>query len=37
MTATAPVYSKYTGHWSDCETYDTLDASDCTCWHRHED
>lgn len=26
--------SPYTGHWADCETYETLDASDCTCWHR---
>lgn len=23
--------SPHTGHWTNCETYDTLDASDCTC------
>lgn len=27
-----PVYSPFTGHWSDCPTYETLDAADCTCW-----
>jgi hypothetical protein len=29
--------SRYTGHWEDCETYDTLDASDCTCWDRPDE
>jgi hypothetical protein len=26
--------SPNTGHYADCATYDTLDASDCTCWDR---
>lgn len=30
----APTFSPLTGHWSDCATYATLDASDCTCWER---
>lgn len=24
-------YSPFTGHWTDCYTYTTLDASDCDC------
>jgi hypothetical protein len=29
-----PAFSGLTGHWTDCATYDTLDASDCTCYAR---
>jgi len=32
-----PEFSRLTGHWSDCATYETLDAADCECWARLED
>lgn len=28
-------YSRFTHHWNCCLTYETLDASDCTCYDDH--